>query len=63
MAARRARAGSLAQIDTIVMLMLELLETIPGVSRRIAEIIVSEIGVNMAVFQPPGVFRRGPASA
>ena len=42
---------------------LELLETIPGVSRRIAEIIVSEIGVNMAVFQPPGVFRRGPASA
>jgi transposase len=33
---------------------LELLETIPGVSRRIAEIVVSEIGVNMAVFPTAG---------
>lgn len=33
---------------------LSLLETIPGVSRRIAEIIVSEIGVDMTVFATAG---------
>ncbi len=33
---------------------LSLLETIPGVSRRVAEIIVSEIGVDMTVFATAG---------
>lgn len=42
---------------------LELLETIPGVGRTTAEIIVAETGGDMAASAPPGTWHPGPESA
>jgi 3-methyladenine DNA glycosylase/8-oxoguanine DNA glycosylase len=40
---------------------IELLDTIPGVGRQIAEMVVSEIGVDMSRFPVQPIWRRGQA--
>lgn len=37
--------------------------TIPGVGKRVAEVVVAEIGVDMSLFPPPPSSPPGPASA
>jgi transposase len=39
------------------------LDTITGVGKRAAETIIAEIGADMAVFPPPGTWRRGRVAA
>ena len=41
----------------------ELLQNIPGVGQRTAEVIIAEIGTDMTQFPPPGTWHRGPANA
>ena len=42
---------------------IQAVDTIPGIGRRTAEIIVAEVGTNMEQFSPLGTWRLGPGCA
>ena len=52
-----------AQIDTLLASFtaeMARLDTIPGVDKRTAEVLIAEIGVDMSVFPRPAISRAGP---
>jgi transposase len=59
-------AQTYRQVDVLlrpVMDVVELVMTIPGVGRRVAEVLVAEVGLDMNAFPTPGISPPGLASA